>query len=146
MNDIDIAPEIDDTNRPYWDGLQRGELLYQTCECGHKWMPARRLCPHCLEATWSWRAAKGGGTLLSWVIYHVAYHTAFKDRLPYNVSLVQLDEGPRLLAPVLAPQGALHGNARLELVIDTTANQPLPQFQLARFKKNGDNRHECRSA
>ena len=41
--------------------------------------------------------------MVSWVIYHHAYHEAFKDRLPYNVALVELDEGPRLITNIVNP-------------------------------------------
>ena len=49
-----------------------------------------------------WRPAEGSGKMVSWVVFRVAYHEAFKDKVPYNVALVELKEGPRLISSVLA--------------------------------------------
>lgn len=38
---------------------------------------------------------------MSWVVYHIAYHPAFANRLPYNVAVVELDEGPRMISNVV---------------------------------------------
>ena len=94
-------PEITDLNRPYWEGLREGRLRVQRCGCGHAWLPARRECPSCLRDGAQWEDCSGRGSVLSWVVYHTAYHPAFESRLPYHVALIELDEGPRLLSRVL---------------------------------------------
>lgn len=96
------VPEINDVNRPYWDGLKNGNLLYQACgDCGHTWLPARTECPVCLSANTSWKPASGKAKLVSWVTYHKAFNPAFQDRIPYNVSVVELVEGPRMISNVI---------------------------------------------
>ena len=47
----------------------------------------------------------------SWVIYHHAYHEAFQRQLPYNVALVELDEGPRLITNIVNPEAGIEGRA-----------------------------------
>lgn len=126
----DLFPEIDTVNKPYWDGLAEGKLLYQSCACGHCWLPARLSCPACLSPDWRWIPAAGRGRILSWVIYHVAYHESLKDKLPYNVAVVELDEGPRLLTNILADNAALAAEAPVRLVVDPTAQVKLPLFEL----------------
>lgn len=99
------APDISNLSAPYWEGLKGGRLLYLRCRhCGHRWLPAREACPRCLTAEPSWEESKGRGKVVSWVVYHLAYHEAFKARLPYDVTLVELDEGPRLLTNVVDSQ------------------------------------------
>lgn len=127
----DLVPEIDAVNKPYWDGLADGKLLYQSCPCGHRWLPARLCCPSCLSPNWRWVAASGRGRILSWVVYHVAYHDSLKDKLPYNVAVVELDEGPRLLTNILADNDALVAGAPVQLVVDMAAPVKLPLFQPA---------------
>ena len=84
-------PEPTPLSQPYWDALSDGRLTFQHCgKCGHNWLPPRAECPECLGPEWDWQAASGKGRVISWVIYHHAYHDAFKDRLPYNVALVEL--------------------------------------------------------
>ncbi|MFO1269919.1 MAG: OB-fold domain-containing protein, partial [Rubrivivax sp.] len=103
-------PEITEVSRPYWQALREGRLVFQRCGCGHAWLPARSECPVCLASAASnarWEQASGRGTLVSWVVYHTAYHPAFESRLPYNVALVQLAEGPRLLTNIIDGPEAL---------------------------------------
>ncbi|GAB2481128.1 hypothetical protein GCM10027082_34970 [Comamonas humi] len=94
-------------------GLTAGQLQYQSCRCGHRWLPAREHCPVCLSDGWTWRTACGEGVIKSWVVYHVAYHPDFKDRLPYNVAIIQLDEGPRLISNIDAESGELRVGAKV---------------------------------
>src|SRR4029450_8750309 len=104
-------PEPTEISRPYWDALRDGHLVFQRCACGHAWLPARRHCPASLEPEPRWERASGRGRLRRWVIYHPAYHPAFENRLPYNVSLVELDEGPRLLTNVVDANDSLVADA-----------------------------------
>ena len=43
----------------------------------------------------------GEGTIHSFIVVHQPYHPAFQPFLPYTVATVQLDEGPRLLGPMI---------------------------------------------
>jgi len=43
----------------------------------------------------------GKGTVYSFVNYHRAWHPSYEGKTPYNVSLVDLDEGPRLISNVI---------------------------------------------
>lgn len=101
-------PEVTPLTAPYWEGLAAGELRFQRCgECENAWLPAREECPRCLSGDVSWEASAGRGRVISWVVYHQAVHPAFADRVPYNVAVVELDEGPRLVTNVNAPDDAL---------------------------------------
>ncbi len=125
-------PDITDTNRPFWEGLAAGRLLIQACGNGHRWMPARDFCPQCLSSAVSFVPASGRARLVSWVIYRTAFHDAFKDRLPYNVSLVELEEGPRMMSNVLCDAEGLSADLPLDLVIEREG-----ELSVARFKPAG---------
>lgn len=88
-------------NREYWSALAEGRLIYQRCGCGHRWLPPRAECPACLRADAAWTPAQGDGRLISWVVYHHAYDPALAGSLPYNVAIIELTEGPRLIANVI---------------------------------------------
>ena len=124
-------PEPTELSKPYWDGLREGRLLIQRCACGHAFLPARKHCPACLAPDPSWERASGRGVILSWVVYHVAYHPAFESRLPYNVALVELDEGPRVLTNIVDGNDRLAGGAKVELAIEQEEGFPLARFRLA---------------
>lgn len=123
-------PEITDLNRPFWDALQQGHLVFQRCRCGHAWLPARHECPACLRAGATWEPASGRGTLISWVVYHTVYHPAFADRLPYHVALVQLAEGPRLITRIVDGHDRLTGDALVELQVSREGDLALATFRL----------------
>jgi len=124
-------PDINEVSRPYWDALREGHLVVQRCSCGHAWLPARRHCPACLSPDVRWERASGRGRLLSWVIYHTAYHPAFETRLPYNVALVQLEEGPRVLTNIVDPNESLAADAPVELKVEWEEDVALARFRLA---------------
>ena len=128
------APERDALNAPYWDGLVSGVLTFQRCKsCGHAWLPPRSDCPGCLSADCVWESAAGGAKLISWVVYHVAFHPAFANRLPYNVAVVELDEGPRLISNVVRVEDAetLKIDQRLQLVIEDEGGTAVARFSAA---------------
>ncbi len=131
------APEIIETavTAPYWRALSEGRLDFQHCRaCGHGWLPARVRCPACLSDDSGWRPASGKGRIVSWVVYHTAYAPHLAERVPYNVAIVELAEGPRLMTNIIDhPDGqGLGVDAPVELVIETDFGRALPRFRLAK--------------
>jgi len=109
--------------------LAEGRLTFQRCRhCHHAWLPVREDCPNCLRADWGWEDASGGAKLISWVVYHTAYDDSVRDRLPYNVAVVELAEGPRLISNILAPNDALRGDMALQLVVQQEGGRGLARF------------------
>lgn len=82
--------------------LAAGRFLIQRCgACAkHVYYP-REVCPHCGSAALAWKAPQGTGTV--YAVTTVRRKPA--DGGDYNVSLVDLDEGVRLMSRVdqLAP-------------------------------------------
>jgi uncharacterized OB-fold protein len=102
-----IRPTINEVNRPFWDGCRRGELLVQRCShCGRLRYPAAVVCPGCLSRDCAWDAVSGRGKVFSFVVFHRAYHPAWEGRVPYNVALIELDEGPIMLSNVVGIDNA----------------------------------------
>jgi len=123
------APARTPLTEPYWTALERNELVFQRCQqCRHAWLPPRAECPECLSADWGWEASCGKGRLVSWVVYHRAFHDWFRDQVPYNVAIVELNEGPRLISSVLAP-GPTRIDQPLTLQIETVAGMSVPRFR-----------------
>lgn len=123
--------DLDRIQDAYTAGLREGRLLLQRCSCGELWLPPRAACGKCLGTSWTWHAAGGGGTLYSWVVYHVSFHPDFADRLPYNVALVALDEGPRMITNIVDDNALLSADARVSFVKPDAA-APLARFKLER--------------
>jgi uncharacterized protein len=124
-------PEPTPLSQPYWDALKHGRLTFQRCrDCGHAWLPPRAECPECLASEPEWTTASGKGRVISWVIYHHAYHEAFKERLPYNVALVELDEGPRLITNIVNPDAGMKTERPVKLQIEDEHGVALARFAL----------------
>jgi uncharacterized OB-fold protein len=70
--------------------------------------------------------------VVSWVIFHTAFHEAFEKRLPYNVAVVELDEGPRLITNLtnLADRPGDVTDHPVRLVIERDMDRSLPRFRL----------------
>lgn len=133
MSDDFPTPERTPVNTPYWEALDEGRLVYQRCRsCGHAWLPPSEFCPECLAADAEWIEASGAAKVVSWVVYHHAFHPAFAERLPYNVALVELAEGPRLLTNIVNPgEGdSIAIDAPLALDIQEDHGVHLPRFRL----------------
>jgi uncharacterized OB-fold protein len=90
-------PAPDDATGPYWEACARGELRMQRCAaCGHWRFPPRPMCPRCRSFADEWVAVSGRGRVFSWVVCHPPVLPAFRDRAPYAVVLVELEEDPGL--------------------------------------------------
>lgn len=94
-------PEPDLASARFFAALDAGRLTVQRCNrCGTAHL-AVLVCDACGAGDFSEAPASGGGTLYSFTKMHIAHHPAFAARLPACGGIVELDEGPRLFAPLL---------------------------------------------
>ena len=92
-------PEPD--TQAFWEATKNHELRYQTCDaCDGIVFYPRRHCTHCLGKKLSWKTSKGEGTLYTYSVVRQTYHPAFRERVPYVIAWVDLDEGFRILTHV----------------------------------------------
>jgi uncharacterized OB-fold protein len=112
--------ELTELNQPYWDALADGRLTFQRCRhCRNAWLPQRNECPKCLEADWGWEDASGSARVVSWIVYHTAYDESFKDRVPYNVAIVELAEGPRMVTNIVGvPNDRIEADSKVRFVAE----------------------------
>jgi uncharacterized OB-fold protein len=83
----------------FWEAARAGRLDMQRCSnCGRlRYFPAP-LCPQCLSADHEWRTVSGNGTLYAFTTVHRAPTAAMAKECPYTIALVDLAEGPRVMA------------------------------------------------
>ena len=90
-------PEPD--TQPFWEATKDHELRYQVCDdCDGIVFFPRRHCTHCLGQNLSWKTSSGQGTLYTYSVVRQNYHPAFRERLPYVIAWIDLDEGFRILS------------------------------------------------
>ncbi len=99
------APPLPDTRgsaRPYWAATLRDELQLPFCDaCRGAIFYPRDFCPSCGGRAVTWRRCSGRGTVYSYSVIHTHPDPAFKQRLPYTVALVTLEEGARLMTEIV---------------------------------------------
>ena len=129
-----ILPEPTPDTQPYWDGLNHGKLILQSCaSCGKVRHYPRPVCPHCYSLETRWIEAKGRGKIHSWTIAHHAFHPGFKAELPYTLVTVDLDEGVRMQAQLkgAVPSGGLKIGMPVRIAYEAaTKSVTLPVFVL----------------
>src|SRR5258708_8256709 len=106
----------------YIDHCKRGELGYQICrEDARAVFYPRVVAPGSGSTDLEWRVSRGLGTVY-------ATTTVFgRDAPPYNVALIDLDEGFRMMSRVEAVDpGAGPIGMRLRLAIEPGAEQQAP--------------------
>ncbi|NIH78483.1 Zn-ribbon domain-containing OB-fold protein [Amycolatopsis viridis] len=90
---------LDPTTAAFWTAAADGKLVVQRCAaCGHSQLYPRPFCLACDSTDLTWAETPGLGTVYSCVTVHLPVRADLPP--PYSVGLVELDEGPRLLAAV----------------------------------------------
>lgn len=94
-----VRPGNEFLETPYWQHLAAGVLHLNCCEdCGSAHHPPSPICPKCRSFNVGWKPATGKAVLNSYTIVRHPVHPAFKDQVPYIVTLVDLEEGVRLVS------------------------------------------------
>jgi len=127
-------PTLNDENRPFWQGAREGKLRMQRCAgCAHIRFPISHVCPDCLSYEFAWTDLSGRGEVFAYIVYHQLYNKAFAADLPYNVALVQLEEGPRMYSNIVGcSNDAVKVGDLLEVMFDpVTPEITIPKFRLA---------------
>ncbi len=124
-------PEFTEDNRPFWEGCKQHKLLLQKCSgCGHH-RSASPTCPECWSMEHEWVQASGKGMVYSWIVVHQRYNRAFEPDLPYNVAIVELEEGPRLVTNLVEIENE---NIRPGLPVEVTWDDVTEEVTLHKFK------------
>ncbi|MCX7141831.1 MAG: Zn-ribbon domain-containing OB-fold protein [Proteobacteria bacterium] len=110
MNQELPAPIVNPDSQAYWDGARNGRLMIRKCKaCGVLHFLPRYLCPSCWSTDLEWIQSSGRGTVHSFTIIRRAPLPAFTDRVPYVVALIELEEGPRMMANILGEDALATG-------------------------------------
>ena len=125
-------PVITEENRPFWEGCQQGKLLLQQCsKCYHYQFYPRLYCMQCSSETLHWVEANGRGVIYSFTIIYQNKSPEFVHETPYNVAIVQLEEGPRLVSNIV-DVGATE--LQVDLPVTVVFDQVTDTITLPRFR------------
>jgi uncharacterized OB-fold protein len=128
------APISNADSAPYWAAARERKLLLRKCrDCGVIHFMPRHLCPGCWSERLDWIEAQGKGRVHSFTVIRRPSSPAFTARVPYVVALIDLAEGPRMMANVLG-DNALSVSIGDEVTLtfeDRGDGALIPQFQIA---------------
>lgn len=128
-------PRVTDLDRPHWEAAAKHQLLIQSCnDCGHMWFPPAENCPNCLGTNLGWKEPKGTGKVHSFIIYHQGWLPGYLKSTPYNVAIIQLDEGPRFISNVV---GIDNDHIEVDMPVQVTFEDVAPDVSIPRFKPVG---------
>ena len=126
------VPALNADSRPFWEAAREDRLLIRQCDtCARPFFPPRHLCPFCWSEKTSWIESCGKGTVYSYTVMHRPPAPEFAGLGTYVVALVDLAEGPRVMANVV-------GDGALDVAVGDRVNVcfeqrgagwKVPQFQ-----------------
>lgn len=109
----------------YRSYLNRNQLAYQfSPQAGKAVFFPRLVCPYTGSTTLEWRVSQGLGTVHATTVVHP------REGAPYNVAMIDLDEGFRMMSRVdgIAPLDVRIGQRVEVRFIDSEDESVLPVF------------------
>ena len=123
-----------DTNY-YWEGVQAGELRYQTCnDCGKVNFTPTAHCQSCGGDKLTWMVSKGEGTVYTYSVVRQNRIPGFVELGAYAVAYVDLDEGFRMLTNIVGTANPttdirIGQRVRVEYEKQDAGEYPIPVFR-----------------
>lgn len=91
------APAADNLEKPFWDGVNRHELMVQRCNACQTWQFGPEwVCHNCLSFDVGWEKVEPRGKVYSWERAWYPVHPALRDGVPYIVVLVELPQAGKV--------------------------------------------------
>jgi len=86
----------------FWHATKDKKLTYQQCsDCGNVVFYPRAHCNACGSDKLEVKTSAGKGRVYTYSVVRQAYHPFFRQKVPYAVAWIDLDEGPRLISNVV---------------------------------------------
>ncbi len=95
-----MIPKPDELDLDLYQAIVKaGSLCLQHCDaCGSFTHPPRYYCPRCSSGAFTFSPVSGKGKVYSYTVSHMSVEPAWQAHLPYVTLVVELDEGPRVVA------------------------------------------------
>ncbi len=134
MSEQYIPPDDNPETLGYWDATRAQKLVIQKCSTTGRFQhPPRAVSIHDLGGPVEWQEVSGRGTIHALTIHYRPGNRFMKDKTPYAVALIDLEEGVRFMANVIEcdPEKLKVGDA-VELTWQPLPDgRNLPQFRPA---------------
>ena len=128
------VPRVDEESRPFWEACARHELYVQKCQtCGTAFYYPRAFCPEDLSPDFEWLRCSGKGTVYTFTITRQNQSSGFRNKVPYVMAYVELEEGVRMLTNIVDcdPESVTIGMSVEVTFEDVTPEVSVPLFRPA---------------
>ena len=106
-----------------------GRFELQRCDdCGAWQYPPREACRRCVSPRLRWTEQSGHGRLLATTTLHHSNDLFFRERLPWRLGLVHLDDGPTLMTHLHGEVGEAPQRVRVGARLDRAGQAVLIAF------------------
>lgn len=127
MSDVVTVEDLSPETAPgvvYDRYLKEGKLAFQRCTaCDKAIFFPRVLCPACGSDQLRWEESAGTGTVYSTTTNHP------RNQDPVNISLIDVDEGFRMMSSVVGtPAADVTIGLRVKVQVETGVDEPRPLF------------------
>lgn len=118
----------------YWQSATREQFVLPHCKaCDKAFFYPRVWCPQCLGQDLDWINASGRGVIYSFSVVHQAPFPAYRGDVPYVLAVIELAEGPRMMANVLhCDPDTVRVGMPVEVTFEDRGEMKIPQFQPVR--------------
>ena len=134
------VPVPDAASEPFFAGARRGQLMLLRCgACGtfqsptaYLGVPVRPRCVGCFAAALEWAPSSGRASLYSVALMHKVYDQAFAAEVPYNIAVVETEEGVRLTSQVVDAR-----ELELGMPLEVTFERLSDEVSIPKFRPRG---------
>lgn len=127
---ISSTGAADPTTEEFWAACADGRLTIQQCEdCGHSQMYPRPYCLQCESDAVKMVGASGEGTIYAVTTIRIPVIDELPP--PYQLALVDLAEGPRLLTNIVGESGSIGD----DVIVEWRERPDLPPVPVFRKKQ-----------
>ena len=124
-------PQVEPEAAPFWESLREHRMRVQRCDdCAQFYFPPSARCPNCLSDSVAWTEVSGRGQVWATATMYRAYLPAYESEVPYDVSIIELDEGAKVWSNVV---GCDPDDVQVGMVVTVRYDDVTPALTLARF-------------
>lgn len=115
----------------YWQSASNNRfVLPHCCDCDTVFFYPRMWCPACFSQKLDWHEASGNGKVYSFSVVHQAPFPAYQGDVPYVLAIIELEEGPRMMANVLhCDPEKVTIEMPVRVIFEDRGDMKIPQFQ-----------------
>ncbi|NYT60291.1 OB-fold domain-containing protein [Alcaligenaceae bacterium] len=126
-------PAVTEQSRPFWEATRERRFILPRCDhCGAYHTYFEPWCSNCGKEGVHWEQLSGRGRIWANCRFHKQYFPGFEE--PYNVVMVQLEEGPRLMSNIVDTAHGTLDEMPIGMEVEIVFEDVTDEVTLVKFK------------